>query len=222
MPIEAIASQTQSQSGQSLNKLADNFDTFLLLLTTQLKNQDPLEPLDSNQFTEQLVQFTGVEQSIATNKNLEQLVALSSTAAANAAVSYLGQEVTATGITAQLSDGSARWSYDLPAAATGTTLTVTDQNGDVIYTGQGETAAGQHFFDWNGRSTNGAPMPNGLYNMKVNAVDGYGNPLTVRTNITGIVDAASFEGTSPVLSVNGMTVRLEDVLSIRNQTAPGA
>ena len=223
MAIDAIANQTQTQSqaGNSLNKLADNFDTFLLLLTTQLKNQDPLEPLDSNQFTEQLVQFTNVEQSIATNKHLESLVGMANTSAANAAVSYLGQEVTAEGITAQLKDGAAKWAYELPTTAANTTVTVTDRNGDVVFTGSGEKASGFHTFDWNGRSTSGIPQTDGLYNLKVNAADQYGNPLTVKTNITGIVEAASLEGASPILTVNGLSVRLEDVLSIREKKAAG-
>src|ERR1044071_1210572 len=88
------ASQAASQAGSAQKTLASNFDTFLSLLTTQLKNQDPMSPMDSNQFTQQLVQFSQVEQQINSNKNLESLIALTKSQTTTAAVSYLGKTPT--------------------------------------------------------------------------------------------------------------------------------
>ena len=221
MDISAI-SGAHAQSAKATNGLAENFETFLTLLTTQLKNQDPLEPLDSNEFTAQLVQFTSVEQSIATNKHLESLVALSSTNAANAAVTYLGKEVTAEGITSRLDGGEARWSYSLPLPAAQTTLTVTDIFGRAVYTTAGETSDGNHTFNWDGTDTNGAPLPDGTYNLQVRALDSLGNEITSKTEVTGIVRAVTFEDGIPILDIDGVNVRLGDVLAIVEPTAPGA
>ncbi len=217
MDVTSIASGA-SQASTASTGLAQNFDTFLKLLTTQLQNQDPLEPLDSNEFTAQLVQFTNVEQAIAANKNLETLVSLASTSSANAAVGYLGQQVTANGISAQLINGSAQWSYDLQGSSTATSLTVTDQNGIPVFTGQGATGFGQNTFKWDGLDNNGNLLPPGLYNLKVSATDINGNIVPTKTSVTGIVNSVSFEGTEPILDVNGVTVRLKDILTIVDTT----
>lgn len=219
MEVGAIANGASGTS-TATKGLAENFETFLTLLTVQLQNQDPLEPLDSGEFTSQLVQFTSVEQSIATNKHLEALVALSTTSAANAAVGYLGQEVTAEGGTAQLKDGSARWNYSLEIPSSLTSITVTDQFGRVVYTGDGEKGAGDHGFDWDGRDTNGYPMPNGLYTLKVTANDAVGNGIATKSNVTGIVRSVSMEGAEPVLNIDGISVRLRDVLTIVDRRNP--
>ena len=84
-------------------KLAENFDTFLQLLTTQLQHQDPLSPMESNEFVAQLVQFSEVEQAIASNKSLEKLIDLQNTNQATAAIGYIGQTVEAAGSGAHVS-----------------------------------------------------------------------------------------------------------------------
>src|SRR3954466_6534696 len=109
-------------------RLAENFDTFLSLLTTQLKNQDPLSPLDSNQFTQQLVQMTGVEQQINGNELLKQLVANTAGGVATA-VSLIGKDVKAVSDKANLTGGKAQWSYNLPAEASDLKVEVLDANG---------------------------------------------------------------------------------------------
>src|ERR1700747_546646 len=110
----ASAASAASQATSSQKTLASNFDTFLSLLTTQLKNQDPLSPLDSNQFTQQLVQMTGVEQQLNTNDLLKQRVANTAGGVATA-VSLIGKDVKAVSDTANLSSGKAQWSYNLPS-----------------------------------------------------------------------------------------------------------
>src|SRR6267142_4445505 len=90
----AAAAPTPSGAVSAQKSLSTNFNTFLTLLTTQLKNQDPLAPMDSNQFTQQLVQFSQVEQQINANKNLESLISLTKNQASVNAVSYLGKTLT--------------------------------------------------------------------------------------------------------------------------------
>ena len=141
-----------SQANDASKQLSSNFDTFLQLLTTQLQNQDPLQPMDSNQFTQQLVQFSQVEQQINSNKNLESLIALSKASTATDAVSYLGKTVTLTDGTAALMDGQANWAYSLDNKASSATLYVKNMRGDVVYSAPAEMTEGMHSFTWDGVS----------------------------------------------------------------------
>ena len=111
-PLAALTQLGQTNASKD-STIAGDFDTFLKILTTQLQNQNPLDPIDSSQFTDQLVQFSSVEQSIKTNKNLEQLIALSGANAFTGVVSYIGKEVTAEGAATNLKDGAASWSFSL-------------------------------------------------------------------------------------------------------------
>src|ERR1700686_3335504 len=92
----STTSTAQAAGVVGSQQLAGNFDTFLKLLTTQLQNQDPLSPMDSNQFTQELVQFSQVEQQINTNTSLASLIALTKTQSSANAVSYLGKTITIT------------------------------------------------------------------------------------------------------------------------------
>src|SRR5690242_8555320 len=111
-PITTDPTATQSAAAKTL---AGNFDTFLTLLTTQLQNQDPLNPMDSNQFTQQLVEFSQVEQQINTNDNLKTLISLGQSRSAADAVGYLGKAVTVSNGDAALANGTANWNYQLGA-----------------------------------------------------------------------------------------------------------
>ncbi len=203
----------------SANTLSDNFDTFLTLLTTQLQNQDPLEPLDTAQFTEQLVQYSQVEQSIATNQNLETLISLNASTQAGTAVSYIGKTVTAEGNTAALSAGQASWRYDLSQGASAVALSVVNGNGQTVFTSQGETAAGSHDFVWDGQDASGSDLPDGLYTLQVTALDQAGNPVSATTAIHGPVTGVDFSGPEPVLSVDGVTVPVGAVRLIEETAA---
>ena len=118
-----------SAANQSITSLGGSFDDFLKILVTQLENQDPLEPLEPQEFTDQLVAFTGVEQSISTNQNLEDLIALASTNQFSSAVGYIGKTIEADGATTVLENGSATWNYSLDALASSTTVSVVDSTG---------------------------------------------------------------------------------------------
>src|SRR6202050_3371824 len=120
-------------------ELAGNFNTFLQLLTTQLQNQDPLSPLDTNQFTEQLVEFASVEQQINENSNLQTLISLQQTSEATQAMQFLGSTVTVNSNAAALSNATgqeATWSLNSPSPATAA-VTITSSTGQVAYTGTG-------------------------------------------------------------------------------------
>lgn len=191
--------------------IADNFDAFLLLLTTQLKNQSPLEPLNANEFTQQLVQFASVEQQIKSNTALEALVATSRAANIATAASFVGMRVQASGETAQLVDGKAEWTLDVPRAATRAVVEIRDQNGNVVATNSGSLDAGRQIFTWDGMTSTGLFAPPGPYTMRVTAFDGTGAQVPVSTEIDGVVDSLDLSGIEPVLVIGGNRVPLTQI-----------
>src|SRR4051795_1735777 len=125
-------SSTSDSTGIDKNTLAGNFQTFLTLLTTQLKNQNPLDPLDTNQFTQQLVQFAGVEQQLKQNDQLATLVSIEKSAQSTTALAFVGQTVAVDGQTAALTNGQATWSFQVPKPANAT-VTITNATGQTVY-----------------------------------------------------------------------------------------
>jgi len=125
---------TATASTSSSQTLAENFTQFLQLLRTQLRNQSPLDPLDTNQFTQQLVRFAQVEQQLRGNSQLEMLVNIAQNSDKTSAVAFVGQRVVIDGSTVKLDPGSATWAFavDKPATAE---VTITDKNGQVAYSG---------------------------------------------------------------------------------------
>ncbi len=203
-----------SASRASTLGLAENFETFLTLLTTQLRNQDPLEPLKSSEFTGQLVQFTGVEQAIATNSKLEQLVSLLQAQRAASAVGYLGKAVTIAGETTQLVNGRAEWYYTLPQDAQFTAIKVVNADGQIVHTTLGAASAGTYRFEWNGIGQNDLPEPNGLDTIRIVATDADGAPITVETGRTGLVTAVENANGEQVLVVGDERIPLSQVVAV--------
>jgi flagellar basal-body rod modification protein FlgD len=206
-------SQGNSQS-VATQQLTGNFDTFLQLLTTQLQNQDPLNPMDSNQFTQQLVEFSQVEQQINTNSNLQNLISLTGANAGAAAVSYLGKDVTITNGNAALTNGAAEWNYTLGTDSASTQLSVTNSSGQVVYTGSGSTTAGSNTFDWNGQDNNGNQLPDGTYTLSVAATASDGSAVQSSVSSSGVVSEISFQNGVPVLMIGTMAVPLSQVSSV--------
>jgi flagellar basal-body rod modification protein FlgD len=200
-PVSAASGASRSQS-----QLATNFDTFLLLLSAQLKNQDPLEPMDSNEFTQQLVQFSQVEQQINSNKNLESLIALTKARSASDAVSYLGKTLTLTDGTAALMGGQANWAYGLDNDAATATLTILDARGRPVHTAPAETSAGLHSFTWDGIDSGGAALPPGAYLLMVTARTADGASIATRVASQGVVGEVDLTGSEPILMIGPLGV----------------
>ena len=219
MDIASVTAQATSSTARASEQLTENFDTFLTLLTAQLQNQDPLEPLDTNEFTGQLVQYTEVEQSIQTNDHLEALLNQSAVSSASYAVSYVGREIEAEGNTAALVNGEAQWSYSLAANAQNTSLTVADANGRLVYAAQGATGVGDHTFTWDGRDANGVPLADGQYTLTVSAKTAEGNAVSTSTRIEGRVTGVDLSGTEVLLEVDGTQVPVASVLKVRDPNA---
>lgn len=190
--ISAITVSGQAvQSGQTEQQkvtLTEDFTQFLQLLTTQLQNQDPLSPMDSNEFTSQLVQFTQVEQAINTNTKLDDLVSLQLNSAATSALGYVGLDVSYVSAEISLEEGkptTIRYSLEEPAATS--KINIYDEENILIYSGEAERGSGVHNFEWNGKDQLGNAMPKGTYVVTIDSHDIEENVITTTTVVTGRV-----------------------------------
>ncbi|MEM8987859.1 MAG: flagellar hook assembly protein FlgD [Pseudomonadota bacterium] len=208
------ATQAQSAAQQSTTGLAEDFDTFLTLLTTQLQNQDPLEPLDTNEFTSQLVQFTEVEQAIRTNEHLENLIKLQELSEGQTAVDYIGKVITAAGDEAQLIGEKASWRYDLPADAADITVKVKDESGSTVFTSEGAQTAGEHLLYWDGVGDNGQTYPPGKYSLSVEAKDAEAKPITADIFYREVVGAVDIVDGVSKLNLGEKKIAVSDVTRV--------
>jgi flagellar basal-body rod modification protein FlgD len=219
-PAAATPPSTQmptSSTGQdAMSQLSSNFDTFLQLLTTQLKNQDPTSPMDSNQFTQQLVEFSQVEQQINTNTNLKSLITQGTAQAGTFASAYLGKTVSVTNGNASLTNGAATWTYNLGTGSSTTTLNVSDSAGRTVFSQPGEIGAGTHSFTWNGKDANGNTLADGTYKLTAVANTSAGTAVTTTVASAGTVSQIDLTGTAPKLVVGNMELGLSDISGVSN------
>ncbi|PLX38513.1 MAG: flagellar hook capping protein [Hyphomicrobiales bacterium] len=206
---------TTSKTGLSEQALAQNYDMFLELLTVQIKNQNPLEPMDADKFTDQLTQFSSVEQQITTNKNLETLISTMAASNLGTVVSYIGKEVEAAGETAILENGAANWSATVTEAATAT-VTIKNSAGATIYTEPVTLNKGTNSYQWDGRALTGGTAPDGQYTISFSAQNSTGKAVAVDTAFQGVVDEVDFADGEPILKVGGIRVPLSSVQTIRS------
>ncbi|HVX58048.1 MAG: flagellar hook assembly protein FlgD [Devosia sp.] len=214
MTVSGVGSSSSSSSVIDRTTIANNFDTFLQLLTTQLKNQNPLDPLDTNQFTQQLVEFSGVEQQLKTNDFLSSLVQANANTTNSNAVNYIGKTVTASGVRSELVNGKAQWNFSVDDAAV-VTVNIKDENGNTVYSEQGAMQAGSGTFTWDGKDNQGNVRPDGTYSISMQAVTPEGKTINVSTETTGTVTGVDFTGSEPVLLVGKARLNLSGVTSVR-------
>ena len=215
-----VASTTASKQDSALANLTSNFDNFLTLLTQQLKNQDPLSPMETNEFTTQLVQFTGVEQAILTNTQLEQLVQVQLAGQTLSAVSFIGKEISAVGDKASLADGEAQFAYTLSDDAATATYTIRNAAGDVVFSGQGPVAAGTHQISWNGLTSDSQTAPDGVYTIEIAATDADGNPVEAEEGIVGVVTGVESRDGQPVVMIGDLAIYLQEITAVRQPSTP--
>jgi flagellar basal-body rod modification protein FlgD len=195
MSIAAAASTAASNSTGSsqnaLDTLSNNFQDFLGMLMTQLKNQDPTSPLDTNQFTSELVQFSGVAQQINTNSALTQLISLTQSGQMLQSSSMVGKtvQIAADHMPLQNSSGS----LTLTAATAGTAeITIANAAGLQVLDTTINTTVGSNTWAWNGKDAQGNTLPDGSYKVKVTGPNAAGAaaalPFTVSGKVTGVVD----------------------------------
>lgn len=219
MPIDPVSAATAAatQDTGARTRLSDNYDTFLVLLTAQLQNQDPLAPMDSTQFTQQLVQFSQVEQQIRTNEQLTGLVGQYQAASAGAALSYLGKDAIIEASETYLAGGEANWAYRLPEAATSMTISIKDASGRTIYeTTTAARGAGEHLFTWHGEKADGTTAADGVYTISIEAQNAAGTAITPFVSVRETIMGVDFTGASPVVITPSGTRELGSLRSVLN------
>lgn len=208
-------SSSSSSSGTD-GTIAGNFQTFLTLLTTQLKNQNPLDPLDTNQFTQQLVQFAGIEQQLRSNDQLKALVEIEKSAQATQALVYVGNTVAVDGSKAQF-DKSATWNFHSDKD-TSATVTITNSAGQTAYTGSYTLKQGNSSFVWDGKGNDGVQWPAGTYTLTATGKDSSGNNVAISTEVQGIVDSVDLSSSPPLLSIGGQTYTTDKIKRVIRPT----
>lgn len=213
-PTSSSSSSPNSLSSSTGSTLAGNFQTFLTLLTTQLQNQNPLDPLDTNQFTQQLVQFAGVEQQLKTNDSLAQLVTLQQTTQATQALGFVGKTALVDGSTATMAKSSATWHLNVPSDAT-VDISIANSSGQTVFTGKYTAAAGSDIpFTWNGMGNDGTQWPDGKYTISATGKDVAGNNVGVAAQVQGVVSSVDLTQSPPLLSIDGNSYTLSQVKRI--------
>ena len=210
----------QSKTVKSKQKLADDLDSFLTLLTTQLKAQDPLSPMDSTEFTNQLVQFAQVEQQIYQNENLEALLASNVKTQQAMAINFLDSFIEVETDKVMLEDGKAVFTYGLSADAQKVTVSVKNASGSVVRTFGGDPSAGLHKLTWDGTDAYGNKVEDGLYRLEVNAVAADGadteEPLETWTTSLGKVTGVASDDDGTFLAIGDLSVDMNKILGVFN------
>ena len=218
MTVTAATSTTNTASTSSATdpnnaEIASNFTEFLQLLTTQLQNQDPLSPMDTNQFTQQLVMFAQVEQQMNTNSSLSTLVSLQQSAQSTQALALVGATVVVNGSSEQLSNSQATWTLNAAKPANAT-ITITNSAGQTAYTGTFGVSAGSQNFTWNGYGNNGALWPDGTYTLTATGTDASGQTAAISTQVQAKVSSVDLTQTPPVLTINGQSYTVNQLQQI--------
>jgi flagellar basal-body rod modification protein FlgD len=210
------ADSAAAANSLATSQIAGNFQSFLTLLTTQLQNQNPLDPLDTNQFTQQLVEFAGVQQQLNTNASLSTLVSLQQTAQSTQALGFVGKTAVVNGSTAAMTNSSATWDLSVPTNAT-LNISITSSTGQTVFTGNYSAAAGaSQPFTWNGQGNDGTQYPDGQYKLTASAADGSGNNVAITTQVQGVVSSVDLTQSPPLLTINGQTYTVSQIASIVN------
>ena len=215
----APASATTAATGAAgtaaaaANTLAGNFNTFLTLLTTQLQNQDPTSPLDTNQFTSQLVEFASVEQQINTNTNLGTLISLNQAGALTQSAAMVGHKLSVTSSQLPLQNGSAQLQYTLTAAQP-VSVAISDASGVPVYQANLAGAVGPNTWTWDGKASDGTQAPDGLYTVSVKT--GGSAAVAVPFGVLGTVTGVTMTGTTPTVSLGPLAVPMSAVNAVMN------
>lgn len=216
--VAATNAVNQSLSQVAAGKLNTDYESFLKLLTAQLVNQDPLEPMDSSTFISQLAQLSQVEQAVQTNANLEQLSATLAASGLSQDLQLLGRNITVPGEGLTLAGGLAEIEYQLADTASDVRAIIRDKSGSYLRelsdlaTGYGQT----HQVTWDGLDINGLPVPDGDYSFEIIATDADGNEIAVQSYMQSLVDRLTIENGQATLHLaNGETALSSEVVAVQ-------
>ncbi len=213
--ISTLTNDAQKTNAAS-QSLAGDFNDFLRLLTTQLQNQDPLSPMDSNEFTNQLVQFSQVEQQINSNQKLDSLLGLQLSSATSVALGYVGLDASYISSEAYF-DGTSpvKMTYSLAEASTKATMRIVDEAGDTVYTKDVSGAVGKNDVTWDGKDSAGTEMDSGTYTVYVDALNQDGKSITSTIVTEGRVQGIEMQDGAIMLLIGDRAVSIGNVLNAK-------
>jgi flagellar basal-body rod modification protein FlgD len=208
------SSASASIGNAALQQLAGNFNDFLNLLLTQLQNQDPTSPMDTNSFTTELVQFTGVQQEVATNSSLTSLIALNQQQALLDSAQYVGQSTTVSASAITLQNSIGEISFNGTKGET-VQIAILNAAGAPIKDATVTATQGTNTWTWNGLDDNGNQVPDGAYSIGVVAPSSGGGSTNVPFDVIGTTTGVSNNGSNGVsLQLGSLSVGLSNVVSI--------
>lgn len=218
MTITAAATSATTGAATSRTTISADFNMFLRMLTEQMKNQDPLDPMDATQFTGQLVQFSQVEQTVQQTGVLRDVLARIGGMDMMQAAGMIGREVRLDSPVTGLGQGKARWSYEIVGAPAAVTATITDAAGQVVHRRTlAPAASGQ--VEWDGAIPGGRAAP-GAYTLTLSATDGKDATLATTITAAGTVRQVLSQNGTTMLDVDGATVPLTTLIGIAAPAAP--
>ncbi len=213
--LESLAATSSDSS--TTTTAEEIYSTWIAILAAQLQNQDPTDPVDPSEFTNQLTSIASLEQQALTNETLTSLLTSVQGVESDSALGYLGASITAYGDTAPLSNGTAEWEYTLSTEADEVVLNVVDEDGNVVYTVSGETGAGTHEFSWDGTTNDGDTAEDGAYQLVVEAVDGDGDELTPTLYAKGTITSVDTSTSPATLLMDDVAVPTSYIVSLAVQ-----
>lgn len=217
--IGSISTNT-AKTGASSQTLSADMNTFLTMLTTQLQYQDPLDPMDAAEYTNQLVQYSNVEQAIQTNSKLDSLLSLSIYNLGVQATGYVGKTVQVLGDVMPLENGAAKATYTLSQNAADCNILIKDADGNTVYSTTGDKAAGAHDFVWDGKNSLGNQLPDGAYQIVVvpTGLSGQSAP-SVTTTVFGRVTGVASDDKGIYIGLgDATTTTLDNILTSRGES----
>jgi flagellar basal-body rod modification protein FlgD len=207
------ASKTSAKT--DAQKATDTYNQFLTLLTTQLQHQDPTAPLDTNQFTQQLVQFSQVEQQLKGNAKLDTLIAnTGSSSQISSLLGYVGLNATINSSQGVLSNGSATWTISAPSAADNADVAISDSNGRKIASYKQSLKAGDQKITWDGLDSNGNKVTDGIYNIAVAGVNSAGTSFTATSKISTQISGIDSSSGTAMLIAGNLSFKPEQVVAV--------
>jgi flagellar basal-body rod modification protein FlgD len=206
---------TDTTTAKTQSAFDGSVDTFLQLFMAQLKNQDPTQPFSTESMTQQMSMLTQTQQSIQSNKNLEQLIASNANSQASAVTSLVNKDVSFRSSSLYASDTGAEFNFEIPTATT-VKVQITNQAGDLVYDSTGKMDAGKSTFVWDRIGNNGVANPVGKYNIKVSTLGANSKytevPVTVKGKVTGVDFTTNGDPTLIIGSgANKLSVTLDKV-----------
>ncbi len=228
--IGSIFQNTTSTAKTSKGIFDQNAEMYLGLFLTQLKNQDPTQPFDTAQMTEQLASLSNAQQSITMNKNLEELIALQKSSQASSLASFINKEVEYLGDTFYVEQGNTpqKFAYFVDAEYESVSVEIRDAGGVMVkkYPVEGvevNGAQGSHDFTWDGTDLYGNPVEPGTYKVSVVAKNSNGQYGALTTFLKGVVTGVDFaSAANPVIFIgnddNRIGVDLSRVSAVLNPT----